>query len=151
MKQHVTREIRRWVAVCLAAAALPLAACGSPEKSRNLISQEKEEERIVNLFSPMEKTDPDAENVARSASDLTVAMAEEALGVSVAYITYTAEDHRDKTYDDVALDRARSNMDDLYLLNPDAILALGAEGRLMDLSGLESAKKIGRASCRERV
>ena len=142
MKQHVTREIRRWVAVCLAAAALPLAACGSPEKSRNLISQEKEEERIVNLFSPMEKTDPDAENVARSASDLTVAMAEEALGVSVAYITYTAEDHRDKTYDDVALDRARSNMDDLYLLNPDAILALGAEGRLMDLSGLESAKNL---------
>ena len=142
VKQHVTREIRRWVAVCLAAAALPLAACGSPEKSRNLISQEKEEERIVNLFSPMEKTDPDAENVARSASDLTVAMAEEALGVSVAYITYTAEDHRDKTYDDVALDRARSNMDDLYLLNPDAILALGAEGRLMDLSGLESAKNL---------
>ena len=142
MKQHVTREIRRWVAVCLAAAALPLAACGSPEKSRNLISQEKEEERIVNLFSPMEKTDPDAENVARSASDLTVAMAEEALGVSVAYITYTAEDHRDKTYDDVALDRARSNMDDLYLLNPDAILALGAEGRLMDLSGLDSAKNL---------
>ena len=142
MKQHVTREIRRWVAVCLAAAALPLAACGSPEKSRNLISQEKEEERIVNLFSPMEKTDPDAENVARSASDLTVAMAEEALGVSVAYNTYTAEDHRDKTYDDVAMDRARSNMDDLYLLNPDAILALGAEGRLMDLSGLESAKNL---------
>ena len=142
MKQHVTREIRRWVAVCLAAAALPLAACGAPEKSKNLISQEKEEERIVNLFSPMEKTDPDAENVARSASDLTVAMAEEALGVSVAYITYTAEDHRDKTYDDVALDRARSNMDDLYLLNPDAILALGAEGRLMDLSGLESAKNL---------
>ena len=142
VKQHVTREIRRWVAVCLAAAALPLAACGAPEKSKNLISQEKEEERIVNLFSPMEKTDPDAENVARSASDLTVAMAEEALGVSVAYITYTAEDHRDKTYDDVALDRARSNMDDLYLLNPDAILALGAEGRLMDLSGLESAKNL---------
>ncbi|MDE6935291.1 MAG: extracellular solute-binding protein [Oscillospiraceae bacterium] len=134
--------MRRWVAVCLAAAALPLAACGSPEKSRNLISQEKEEERIVNLFSPMEKTDPDAENVARSASDLTVAMAEEALGVSVAYNTYTAEDHRDKTYDDVAMDRARSNMDDLYLLNPDAILALGAEGRLMDLSGLESAKNL---------
>ena len=78
VKQHVTREIRRWVAVCLAAAALPLAACGAPEKSKNLISQEKEEERIVNLFSPMEKTDPDAENVARSASDLTVAMAEEA-------------------------------------------------------------------------
>ena len=40
----------------------------------------------------MEKTDPNAENVARSATDKTVIMAEEKLGVSVAYITYTAED-----------------------------------------------------------
>ena len=39
----------------------------------------------------MEKTDPDAENVARTASDLTVAMAEEALGVTMVYRTYTAE------------------------------------------------------------
>ena len=33
-------------------------------------------------------------------------------------------------------------MDDLYLLNPDTILALGAEGKLMDLSGLDSAKNL---------
>ena len=90
----------------------------------------------------MEKTDPGAENVARSAMDLTVAMAEEELGVTLAYRTYTAENYQDKTYDDVALDRARSNMDDLYLLNPDTILTLGAEGKLMDLSGLESVKNL---------
>lgn len=90
----------------------------------------------------MEKVDPNAKNVARNASDLTIAMAEEELGVTVAYKTYTAEDYRDKTYDDVTLERARNNMDDLYLLNPDTLLALGAEGALMDLSELDSAKNL---------
>ena len=33
-------------------------------------------------------------------------------------------------------------MDDLYLLNPDTIQILGAEGLLRDLSGLESAKNL---------
>ena len=33
-------------------------------------------------------------------------------------------------------------MDDLYLLNPDTLLALGEEGKLMDLSGLESTKNL---------
>ncbi len=62
--------------------------------------------------------------------------------MTVAYKTYTAEDHQDKTYDDVTLERARNNMDDLYLLNPDTLLALGEEGKLMDLSGLESTKNL---------
>ena len=69
-------------------------------------------------------------------------MAEERLNLTVSYITYTAESYQDKTYDDVTLDRARNNMDDMYLLNPDTILTLGAEGKLMDLSGLESAKNL---------
>nr|WP_325211257.1 extracellular solute-binding protein [uncultured Oscillibacter sp.] len=134
---------KRWISACLAAlAVLSLAACGGGEHPKNLIPQDREEERVVDLFSPMEKTDPNAENLARTAADLTVAMAEETLGVSVAYWTYTAEDYQDKTYDEVALDRARNNMDDLYLLNPDTILTLGAEGKLADLSGLESAKNL---------
>ena len=134
---------RKWRAlkVCWAALAVLLRASCAQEP-RNLVTQREEAERVVNLFSPMEKTDPDAENVARTAADLTIAMAEEALDLTVAYKTYTAEDHQDKTYDDVVLDRARSNMDDLYLLNPDTVLALGEEGRLMDLSGLESAKNL---------
>ena len=65
----------------------------------------------------MEKMDPDAENVARSAADLTVLMAEERLGVRLAYRTYTAESYQDKTYDEVALDRARNNMDDQFNVN----------------------------------
>ncbi len=135
--------MKRWISACLAVLALLLlAACSGQENPKNLIPQDTEEKRTVNLFSPMEKTSPDAENVARTAADLTVAMAEERLGVSVDYWTYTAEDYQDKTYDEVALERARNNMDDLYLLNPDVILALGAEGKLMDLSGLDSAKNL---------
>lgn len=130
-------------ALCLAGmTALTLSACGGDSPDSRLKTFEKEEERTVTLFSPMEKTKPGADNVARSASEKTVAMAEEQLGVSVDYITYTAEDYQDKTYDDVALERARNDMDDLYLLNPDTIQILAAEGKLMDLSDLDSAKNL---------
>ena len=136
-------SMNRWISAGLAVlTVLALTACGGQEDLKNLIPQDKEEERVVNLFSPMEKTDPNAENVARTASDLTVSIAEEALGVTMVYRTYTAENYQDKTYDEVCLDRARNNMDDLYLLNPDTVLALGAEGELMDLSGLDSAKNL---------
>ncbi len=112
------------------------------ELSANLVEQEEENERVVTLFSPMEKTKPDADNAARNASEKTVRMAEEKLGVTVNYITYTAEDYQDKTYDEVSLDRARNNMDDLYLLNPDVIQKLAEEGKLMDLSGIDNAKNL---------
>ena len=133
---------KRWTAAALAVLmVLPLSGCGGKD-SGNLIADRTEDGRIVNMFSPMEKTDPDAENVARTASDLTVMMAEERMGMTMVYRTYTAENYQDKTYDEVILDRARSDMDDLYLLNPDTILALGAEGKLEDLSGLDSAKNL---------
>ena len=139
MKWH----IKKMTALCLAGmTALTLSACGGDSPDSRLKTFEKEEERTVTLFSPMEKTKPGADNVARSASEKTVAMAEEQLGVSVDYITYTAEDYQDKTYDDVALERARNDMDDLYLLNPDTIQILAAEGKLMDLSDLDSAKNL---------
>lgn len=103
---------------------------------------EKESERVVTLFSPMEKSMPDVDNVARRASERTVIMAEEKLGVTVDYITYTAEDYQDKTYDEITLERARNDMDDLYLLNPDTVQILAEEGKLMDLSMLDSAKNL---------
>lgn len=137
---------KRWMrqaAVILAGLVMmTLTACGKDSGSKNLIQEDEQKERIVNLFTPMERTDPDAVNVARSATDLTIAMAEERLGVTVTYRTYTAEDYQDKTYDEVTLDRVTNNMDDMYLLNPDVILEVGAEGKLMDLSGLESAKNL---------
>ncbi len=135
------KQIRKLASLCMAGAVLlALTACGGTDD--RLTTFEREQERTVTLFSPMEKTRPGADNVARSASEKTVTMAEEKLGVTVAYITYTAEDYQDKTYDDVALERARSDMDDLYLLNPDTVQTLAAEGRLMDLSGLDSAKNL---------
>ena len=134
--------IHTWAACLAGGLLLLLASCSGGGDPQNLLTQEAENDRIVNLFSPMEKIDPNAQNVARSASDLTIIMAEEQLGVTVHYNTYTAENYQDKTYDDVTMDRARNNMDDIYLLNPDTLLALGAEGKLMDLSGLACVKNL---------
>ncbi len=118
------------------------AACGKKDGMVNLAEDVKKNTKVVNLFGPMEKSNPNADNIARSAHDLTVIMAEEALGLTVEYRTYTAEDYQDKTYDDVVLARARNAMDDVYLLNPDTIQVLGAEGKLLDLSCLESAANL---------
>ncbi len=144
MKKMCGKFMGKLAAFCCAGmAVLTMTACaGGKEPDSNVIVSETDEERIINFFSPMEKTEPDAENVARTASDLTVIMAEEKLGVTMAYRTYTAQDYKDKTYDEVTLERARSNMDDLYLLNPDTIQVLGEEGLLMDLSGLEGVDNL---------
>lgn len=122
---------------------LMLTACGKEKNAGDgVMTFDKKDERVVTLFSPMEKSMPDIDNVARSASEKTVIMAEEKLGITVNYITYTAEDYQDKTYDEITLDRARNDMDDLYLLNPDTVQALAEEGKLMDLSALDSAKNL---------
>lgn len=77
-------------AACLAGAAMFLTvSCGGNETDRSLIIEEEDNSRIVNLFSPMEKTEANVDNVARSATDKTVIMAEDELGISVGYITYT--------------------------------------------------------------
>lgn len=138
------RGMKRLIALSLMAAMIvTMTACGKQEDStENLVDEQKDNTRMVNLFGPMERTDPDADNVARTAFDITVSEAEKKLGVRVEYRTYTAENYKEKTYDDVTLDRARNNMDDLYLLNPDTIQILGAEGRLADLSEFDSAKNL---------
>lgn len=138
MKENESKNGRRLAVLCLAGlTALGTAGCGNGVSGNsNVIVLEEKEEIVINFFSPMEKTDPDVENVARTASDLTIIMAEEKLGVEVAYDTYTAENYQDKTYDEVTIDRVCNNMDDIYLLNPDTVLKLGEEGRLADLSGL---------------
>ncbi|MCI8625329.1 MAG: carbohydrate ABC transporter substrate-binding protein [Lachnospiraceae bacterium] len=120
-----------------------LSACGWRDSSNiNLMEEEEGEKKVVNLFGPMEKSNPNADNVARTAHELTVLMAEERLDVYVEYRTYTAEDYQDKTYDEVITDRARNDMDDLYLLNPDVTHVLGKEGKLADLSELDCAKNL---------
>ena len=140
MSHYKHAGLRRRAAALLSAALLLASGCG--DGHQNLLPSERVDGRVVNLFSPMEKTDPDAENLARTAADLTIAMAEDTLGVAVAYRTYTAEDYQDKTNDDVTLDRARNDMDDIYLLNPDTLRVLGEEGKLKDLSGLNCVKNL---------
>ncbi len=143
-RRRQKRGLKKIAAICLAGAAvLLLAACsGGKNEDQGIIISDSGKRMIVNLFGPMEKSNPDARNIARSAFDRTVMMAEEKLGLTVEYRTYTAENYQDKTYDDVTLDRARNNMDDLYLLNPDTIQKLGEEGRLLDLSDLDCAKNL---------
>ncbi|MFG6355623.1 MAG: extracellular solute-binding protein [Acetatifactor sp.] len=142
MEKTAVRNCLKRTALCLAAAVV-LAACGGEDgEDLNLVASREDVGRMVILFSPMEKTEPNAENVARNAADKTIAMAEEKLGVTVGYNTYTAENYQDKTYDDVAIDRIRNDMDDIYLMNPDVIQAMGEEGKLRDLSGLACAENL---------
>lgn len=143
MKGNIKENIGRISAACMIGIiTLVLAACGNADTNQNLVSNDNEDKKIVNLFGPMEKSKPNGTNIARSAFDLTVEMAEEELGLTVRYRTYTAENYQERTYDEVSIDRIRNKMDDLYLLNPDTIQILGLEGRLLDLSVLDSAKNL---------
>ena len=55
---------RRWAAVCLAGVMLLAATgCGGGAEDRNLLPSKEVGGQVVNLFSPMEKTDPNAEKV----------------------------------------------------------------------------------------
>ena len=59
---------KRLLAAWLAAAMmLALTSCGNGQGGNNinLIQEDEKPERVVNLFSPMEKTSPNLENAAR--------------------------------------------------------------------------------------
>ena len=133
------KSIKKVVTVCLAGIlAMSAAACNAKgDLPKNLVADVEENKKVVNVFGPMEKSKPGVDNVSRTAFDKTISMAEDKLGLTVEYCTYTAENYQERTYDDVALDRVRNNMDDFYLLNPDCIQVLGEEGMLLDLSDLE--------------
>lgn len=144
MVKNMKAAAKKIVVVCLAGiGALTMAGCkGSDNIDNNLVKENGDGKAIVNLFGPMEKSKPNAENITRSAFDRTITMAEQKLGITVEYRTYTAENYMERTYDDVVLDRVRHNMDDLYLMNPDSIQMLGEEGALHDLSGLDCVKNL---------
>lgn len=140
MKKTTKKTAALLLAVLLAFSA---AACGQSGKPDvNLATDPEETERVVQLFSQKGRSDPNSDNSKRSAHEVTVIAAEEALGLTVEYQTYIAADYQDKTYDDVTLERIRNNMDDLYLFNPDTIQVLGREGLLEDLSSLECAQNL---------
>ncbi len=135
-----------WRAVTAAVTGVLICAVGAcgPKKGteRNLVTHEDENRREVNMFGPTDRSNPDAVNTARTAQEQTVIMAEKELGLTVQFRTYTAEDYKDRTYDDVCVDRVRANIDDMYLLNPDTLQLLGEENLLADLSGLPNAENL---------
>ena len=88
MRPIASKRVRKGAVAAVAlVGALVLGACSAPAPAENLAVQDVDEERTVNFFSPMEKISPDTENTARTASDLTIAMAEERLGLTLAYHT----------------------------------------------------------------
>ncbi len=134
------KYLKRAAALLAGVMVIVTAACGEKiDPDENLAINEKDDGKTVILFAPMERSQPDATNVARTAFDKTVIMAEEKLDLRVEYNTYTSENYQEKSFDDVSLDRIRNHMDDLYLLNPDVLQKTGEEGFLEDLSGLDCA------------
>lgn len=147
IKQTLRTCMRRTalLASTLALASVPLfslAACDTSQPVEDLAVQDTDSTPVVNFFSPMEKVRADAKNTARTASDLTIAMAEEQTGITVDYHTYTAETYKDKTYDEVCTERIRSGKDDMLLLNTDVIVETGRAGLLADLSELPCAQDL---------
>lgn len=138
------RSKKRSAAILMAGVlALSLSACtGKDVQNKNLLKGDKGSGKMVVLYAPMERSKPDVKNTARTAFDQTIIMAEERLGLTVEYNTYTSENYQEKSYDDVALERIRNNMDDFYLLNPDVLQKTGEEGLLADLSGLDCVKNL---------
>lgn len=130
------------LALALSLTTLSLTGCDNSNDAKDLAVQNDASKATVNFFSPMEKASADAKNTARTASDMTIAMAEEDTGTTVAYHTYTAETYQDKTYDEVCIERIRSGKDDMFLLNTDVIVQMGSEGLLEDLSGLPCAQNL---------
>ena len=78
-RRRQKRGLKKIAAICLAGAeVLLLAACsGGKNEDQGIIISDSGKRMIVNLFGPMEKSNPDARNIARSAFDRTVMMAED--------------------------------------------------------------------------
>lgn len=137
------KNIKKLFAVLLAGVMLvTTAACQQNDENINVAESNDDDKKTVTLFGPMSRSNPDTENVSMTAQEKTVVMAEEQLDLEVEYRTYMAENYKEKTYDDVTIDRLDHNMDDFYLLNPDVIQKAGKDGKLVDLSGLDSAKNL---------
>ena len=102
MKKKIKGRRNKLWAVCITGIMLfIISACGRIKADENLIPNDDKERKIINLFGPMEKSKPNVSNIARTAFDLTVEMAEEKFDLTVRYRTYTAENYQEKTYDDV--------------------------------------------------
>ena len=75
------KKVRYITGILLTGALLiSLSACGKkPDADKNLLTNTDGTKKVVNMFTPMEKSNPNADNTARTAQELTVIAAEEAL------------------------------------------------------------------------
>lgn len=139
--KHTVRK--RLAALILAAAmALGVTGCGGGGDER-VKREEVAQARTVQLFGPNTRAALSKAVEDMSPAERMYALSEERSGVTIDFNTYQAEDYQDRTYDQVCMDRVRNHMgDDLLLMNADVISALGKEGRLAGLSGMEAASKL---------
>lgn len=116
-----------------------MTGCGSKtDKVKNIA--EDSTEQVLTFFTPNNPFGMSEELEPRA---VTMLYAEQKIpGLKIEYNTYRAKDYKEKTYDEVLVERARANKDDIYYMNPDDIATLGKEGKLADLSGLSSAKNL---------
>ena len=132
--------LKRWFAVAISVLmAGSFTACGS-KKSGVTNLAENETEQTITFFTPNNPFGMSEELEPRA---VTMLYAERTIpGLKIDYNTYRAKDYKEKTYDQVLIERARANKDDIYYMNPDDVATLGKEGLLADLSGLSSAKNL---------
>ena len=67
--------------------AIMTVSCKTEKPEVNLADNAGDEQKNVEIFTPMERSNPDAKNVARTAFDKTVIMAEEELEIMIEYNT----------------------------------------------------------------
>ena len=136
------RGINIWAGILASAIIISMSGC-KDKSGFTIVEQESIEvrEELV-LYSPTargnEIRDGGVMNPMQEAiAEFEIAHPE----IMIAYKSYTPQDYKEKSYDDVAMDRIRSHMgDDLYILNPDAAYEMAQEGYLVDLSDLDTVQ-----------
>ncbi|MCI9104338.1 MAG: hypothetical protein HFG57_00005, partial [Lachnospiraceae bacterium] len=85
-----------WAVGLTGIVTLVMAACSIKQDLQpNLVAEVDNNRKTVNLFGPMEKSKPGADNVSRTAFDKTISIAEKRLNLTVEYRTYTAENYQE--------------------------------------------------------
>ena len=139
-------KMGRGIAVMLAGCMiLGAAGCGA-QKDFEILENETDvktdEQTTLVLYSPTAKGNETKEGGIMASMQLAMDEFEaEQSGVQIAYKSYTARNYQEKSYDDVCKERIRNSMgDDLYIMNPDVAYEMNQEGRLADLSDLDSVQ-----------
>lgn len=139
----MNKRISRGMITLLAAGMLLGTAGCEKENSISIVEQDtvEEKEELV-LYSPTAKGNETKEGgIMHSMQRAMDEFEEEHPDVSISYRSYTAQNYKEKSYDDVVKERIRGDMgDDVYIMNPDVAYEMNQEGYLVDMSELDSVK-----------